>query len=115
MEPTDADDGIATAEVTTLEASVEDGAGAARTPVFDGDPRVVSLRLERGESIPKHHHHGTTVLLLVRSGSISATIGGRERRLDSGSIVRFDGGDGVAVEAREPCSAVVVLAENGGA
>lgn len=85
-----------------------------RTPVLGGDPRVVSVTLAVGEAIPEHEHPGTTVLLLLRSGTASVTIAGRERTLDADSVVRFDGEEGIAIEAETRCSALVVLSEKGG-
>ncbi|WP_435064356.1 cupin domain-containing protein [Halobaculum sp. EA56] len=105
-----ADGGVEVATLGDPERADADG-GGPRTPVLGGDPRVVSVTLDAGETIPEHEHPGTRVLFLVRSGTASVTVAGSERTLDAGSVARFDGGDGVAVEAETDCAALVVLSE----
>lgn len=110
METDDGTGGEPTLEAASLAA---DDGGTGRTSVFDGDPRAVSLSLAAGESVPRHEHPGETVLLLIRTGEASVTVGGTERTLSAGEVVRFDGGDGVGIDARTDVSALVVLTAGG--
>lgn len=90
-------------------ARLDEVNGRPGATVFDGEPRVVRLALDAGESVPEHDHPGATVLLVVRRGVLDVTVDGETHTLGAGELIRFDGERSVAPAAREDSVAMVVL------
>lgn len=91
-------------------ARLDELTGRPHATVFEGEPRVVRLVLDAGESVPEHSHPGATVLLLVRQGTLDVTVDGETHTLGGGDLLRFDGEQPVAPTAREETVALVILA-----
>lgn len=95
-----------TIETTTL-------ADLSATPterVFSDDPPTVRLSLAEGESIPEHFHPGRTIVVTVLAGTLALTVGDETAVAEDGTVARFAGDEGVALEARTDATAVLVLA-----
>jgi quercetin dioxygenase-like cupin family protein len=88
----------------------EDGEG--RGVLFGGDPKVVHLRLEAGESVPPHRHPGETVVFHVLDGEFALTVGEATERLSAGAVARFDGAQDISPSAETDAEALLVLASD---
>ena len=86
--------------------------GEGRGVVFDGDPKVVHLRLAAGERVPPHRHPGETVVFHVLAGEFALTVGEATERLSAGSLARFDGAQDVSPAAETDAEALLVLASD---
>lgn len=91
-------------------ASLADLDGTAR-PFDDGEPDVVRLRLDAGESVAPHNHPGRGVVFLVVEGRFAVTVADETYQVDVGDFLRFDGDREVSPATRggEPATALVVL------
>ncbi|ELZ16435.1 cupin [Haloterrigena salina JCM 13891] len=78
--------------------------------VFDGEPRTVRLELAAGESVPAHRHSERTIVCHVLEGTLEMGLGDEEYVLEAGEILRFDGRQEIAPEARTDATALLVLA-----
>jgi len=92
-------------DITALEA--RPGAVA-----LDGEPRVIRLALDAGETVPAHDHPGTTVLFFVVSGTVAVELDGAPHELATGELLRFDGDREIAVDAIDDATALVTLVED---
>lgn len=80
-------------------------------PVFDGgEVRAIRLALDADERVPAHSHPDATVLIHVLTGEIALDLDEETHEIEAGQLVRFDGDREVSPLAREPSTAVVVLA-----
>jgi len=92
--------------------SLDDLEEAPHAIMFDGDePRTIRLSLDAGERVPEHDHPDRTILIHVIEGALDFTLGGDTHELTAGDVIRFDGDQGIAPEAREDTRALVVLAD----
>lgn len=78
---------------------------------LDGEPRVIRLALDAGETVPAHDHPGTTVLLFVVAGTVAVELDGAAHELAAGELLRFDGDRAIAIEAIDDATALVTLVE----
>lgn len=104
-----------TGDGPTVEAvSLVDGDGTVRPFDAAGEPEVVRLHLEAGESVPPHSHPGRSVVFVVLEGACQVTVGDDTRRLAAGDCLRFDGEQAVSPAAMddESATALVVLARS---
>jgi quercetin dioxygenase-like cupin family protein len=98
----------------------------ANLPSLDGEPhanafptsepKTIRLRLDSGERVDPHTHPGRDIVLYVVDGAIDLELDGEPHTLATGDIARFDGEREISPIAREPSTALVVLArraENG--
>ena len=97
------------ATMPTLTA-IDDPDGRPHAPLFEGEPRVVRLTLGAAESVAPHRHPDTTVLLHVLSGHLAVALDGESHEVTAGEVLRFSGEREVAPTAREPTTALVVIA-----
>jgi mannose-6-phosphate isomerase-like protein (cupin superfamily) len=77
----------------------------------DGEPDVVRLRLDAGESVAPHAHPGRGVVFFVVEGRFAVTVAGETYQVAAGDCLRFDGDHEVSPAARgeEPATALIVL------
>jgi len=80
-------------------------------PFPEGEPDVVRLALDAGESIPPHTHPKRRIVFHLLSGALTLTIDDETHHLDAGDVVRFDGRSDVSPEATADSEALLVLAE----
>ncbi|WP_380675338.1 cupin domain-containing protein [Salinigranum sp. GCM10025319] len=98
-------------DTSTVEvASLADLDGTAR-PFDGGEPDVVRLRLDPGESVAPHSHPGRGVVFFVVEGRFAVTVADETYQVDAGDCLRFDGDHEVSPAAREgaPATALIVL------
>ncbi|WP_339103722.1 cupin domain-containing protein [Haloterrigena salinisoli] len=81
--------------------------------VFDGEPRTVRLELAAGEGVPEHRHPDRTIVCHVLEGTLEMRLGDDEYALEAGDVLRFDGRQDIAPEARTDATALLVLAPRG--
>ncbi|WP_126664714.1 cupin domain-containing protein [Haloterrigena salifodinae] len=77
--------------------------------VFD-EPRTVRLELAAGEGVPSHRHPERTIVCHVLEGTLEMRLGDEEYVLEAGEVLRFDGRQEIAPEARTDATALLVLA-----
>ncbi|WP_247009533.1 cupin domain-containing protein [Halorientalis litorea] len=85
--------------------------GTHARPFPDGEPDVVRLALDAGESIPSHTHPERRIVFHLLSSTLALTVDDETHHLDAGDIVRFDGRSAVSPDAIEDSEALLVLAE----
>ena len=78
--------------------------------VFDGEPRTVRLELSAGEGVPEHRHPEREIVCHVLEGELEMKLGDEEYVLEAGEVLRFDGRQDIAPEARTDATALLVLA-----
>ncbi|ADB60646.1 Cupin 2 conserved barrel domain protein [Haloterrigena turkmenica DSM 5511] len=78
--------------------------------VFDGEPRTVRLELAAGEGVPAHRHPERTIVCHVLKGTLEIRLGDEEYVLEAGELLKFDGRQEIAPEARTDATALLVLA-----
>lgn len=85
--------------------------GTAR-PFDDGEPEVVRLHLDAGESVAPHAHQGRSVVFFVVDGAFEVTVADDAHLVETGDCLRFDGDNEVSPAATEdgPATALIVLA-----
>ncbi|NUB92040.1 cupin domain-containing protein [Haloterrigena sp. SYSU A558-1] len=81
--------------------------------VFDGEPRTVRLELAAGEGVPAHRHPERTIVCHVLEGTLEMRLGDEKYALEAGEVLRFDGRQEIAPEARTDATALLVLAPRG--
>lgn len=93
--------------------SFDDEAGTSRPFDDTGEPNVVRLSLDAGESVAPHTHAGRRVLFYALDGRFEVTVGGERHLLSADDCLRFDGDQAVSPAATgdEPATALVVLAK----
>lgn len=91
-------------------ARLADCDGRPGATVFDGEPRVVRLALDAGESVPPHEHPGTRIVLHVVEGRLAVAIDDETHVHAAGELLRFEGDRTVSPRAVEDAVAVLVLA-----
>jgi quercetin dioxygenase-like cupin family protein len=107
---TDADRG--TTELARVErAALSDLDGTGRLFADDGEPDVVRLHLDAGESVPPHAHPGRGVVFFVVAGQFEVSVAGDTWPVEAGDCLRFDGEQEVSPAATDdgPATALVVL------
>ena len=77
--------------------------------VFEGEPRTVRLELAAGEGVPEHRHPEREIVLHLLEGELTVTLGDDEHALEAGELLRFDGRQEIAPEARTDATALLVL------
>jgi len=93
-------------------ASLDDLTAAPHARPFEaGEPMVIYLALEAGESVDPHTHPDRRIVLSVRSGRIDLALDGESYTLTAGDVIRFDGRREVSPAAVEDSEALIVLAE----
>jgi len=90
--------------------AIDDPDGSPHAQLFEGEPRVVRLTLDADEGVAAHRHPGTTVLLHVLDGRLDVVLDGDAHEVAAGEVLRFSGDREVAPTAREPATALVVIA-----
>ncbi|MFB6093270.1 MAG: cupin domain-containing protein [Haloquadratum sp.] len=93
---------------------IRDLASLEETPHADvfpeAEPKTVRLRLDAGERIPPHRHPDRDVVFYLVDGAVDLELDGESHPLEAGEIARFAGTREVSPVAREPSTALVVLA-----
>ncbi|WP_152041969.1 cupin domain-containing protein [Salinigranum salinum] len=107
---TDTDRG-ATDPARVERAALSDLDGTGRLFDGEGEPDVVRLRLDAGESVPPHAHPGRGVVFFVVEGGFEVTVAGDTWSAETGDCLRFDGEQEVSPAATDdgPATALVVL------
>lgn len=107
----DASDGSDAGPPDVELASLGELDGTARPFDDDGEPDVVRLALDAGESVAPHAHPGRGVVFYAVEGGFDVTVAGDTRRVESGDCLRFDGDDEVSPAATDdgPATALIVL------
>ena len=91
--------------------TLDDLDGRPHANVFpDAEPKTVRLTLDEGESVPAHDHPDREVVFYLLTGAITLELGEETHDLSAGQVARFDGDQGIAPTAREPSTALIVLA-----
>lgn len=87
--------------------------GTGRPFADDGEPEVVRLGLDAGESVAPHSHPGRNVVFFVLDGAFDVHLDGDSHRVETGECLRFDGEREVSPQATDEgaASALVVLAK----
>lgn len=92
-------------------ASLDDLTDTPHARPFDaGEPAVIRLRLDAGESVPPHRHPDRRIVLHVLSGRLEVDLDDETHGLEPRDVVRFDGRREVSPRALEDSEALVVLA-----
>lgn len=86
--------------------------GTARPFDGDGEPDVVRLGLDAGESVAPHSHPDRRVVFFVVDGRFEVRLDDETYRVGAGDCLRFDGECEIAPRATDdgPATALVVLA-----
>jgi quercetin dioxygenase-like cupin family protein len=93
-------------------AAIDDLDDHPHAHVFpDGEPQTVRLELDAGQRVPTHKHPDRQVVCHVLDGELDVTLGDSEVTVSAGEIARFDGAQDISPEAREPSTALLVLAQ----
>lgn len=86
--------------------------GELHANVFpSAEPKTVRLTLDAGEGVDPHTHPDRDIVLYLVDGAIDLELDGEHYSVEEGDIARFDGEREVSPVAREPSTALVVLAE----
>jgi quercetin dioxygenase-like cupin family protein len=98
---------------TTVEGCSLDALDGTARPFGEGEPDVVRLRLDAGESVAPHAHPGRSVVFFVVDGAFVVRVGDETRQVAAGDCLRFDGDEEVSPAATDdgPATALVVLAK----
>lgn len=97
----------------TVERCSLDALDGTARPFDDGEPDVVRLHLDAGESVAPHAHPGRSVVFFGVEGAFEVRVGDERRRVTAGDCLRFDGDEEVSPRATAdgPATALVVLAK----
>ena len=74
------------------------------------EPKTIRLTLDAGERVDPHTHPGRDIVLYVVDGAIDLELDGDAHALAAGDVGRFEGEREISPVAREPSTALVVLA-----
>lgn len=85
-------------------------ADSGTEPLVAENPRAVRLSLAADEEIADHSHPDTDILFYVVAGDLELRLDGETYDLGTDEMARFDGERTIAGTAREPTTALVVLA-----
>jgi quercetin dioxygenase-like cupin family protein len=107
---TDADRG-ATDSARVEQASLAALDSTVRPFADDGEPDVVGLHLDAGESVAPHAHPGRGVVFYVVEGRFEVSVAEDSWLVEAGDCLRFDGEQEVSPAATGdgPATALVVL------
>ncbi|WP_372909971.1 cupin domain-containing protein [Salinigranum sp.] len=97
----------------SVERGSFDGSGGTTRPFErDGEPDVVRLRLDAGESVAPHSHPERRVVFFVVEGRFEVRLDDDSYPVGAGDCLRFDGDAEISPRATEdgPATALVVLA-----
>ena len=75
------------------------------------EPKTVRLTLDAGEGVDPHTHPDRDIVLYLVDGAIDLKLDGEHHSVEEGDIARFDGEREISPVAREPSTALIVLAE----
>lgn len=85
--------------------------GEPHANVFpESEPKTVRLSLDADERVAPHTHPGRDVVLYLLDGAIDLELDEETHSLAAGDVARFDGEREISPVAREPSTALVVLA-----
>ncbi|MGM0718766.1 MAG: cupin domain-containing protein [Halobacteriota archaeon] len=91
--------------------SLDDLEATPHARPFDaGEPSVIRLALDAGESVDPHTHPDHEIVLYLRSGAVELDLDDETHSLEAGDVVRFDGRREVSPSAVEDSEALIVLA-----
>ena len=92
-------------------ASLSELDGTVRPFEGEGEPDVVGLRLDAGESVVPHAHPRRGVVFFVVAGRFEVAVAGDTWLVEAGDCLRFDGEHEVSPAATDdgPATALVVL------
>jgi quercetin dioxygenase-like cupin family protein len=96
-------------------SSFDGSAGTARPFEREGEPDVVRLCLDAGESVAPHSHPERRVVFFVVEGRFEVRLDDDSHRVEVGDCLRFDGDVEISPRATDdgPATALVVLARTG--
>jgi len=75
------------------------------------EPKTIRLTLDADERVDPHTHPGRDIVLYLIEGAIDLELDDERHSLAAGDVARFDGEREISPVAREPSTALVVLAE----
>ncbi|WP_049986181.1 cupin domain-containing protein [Halobellus rufus] len=85
--------------------------GDPHAAVFPGaEPKTVRLSLDADERIAPHTHPGRDIVFYVVDGAVDLDLDDETHSLDVGDVARFAGEREISPVAREPSTALLVLA-----
>lgn len=73
-------------------------------------PRTVRLRLDAGESVPRHQHPGYDIVLYAISGTVELDLDDETYTVEPGDAVQFSGEREISPTAVDDATALVVFA-----
>lgn len=75
------------------------------------EPKTIRLTLDADERVDPHTHPGRDIVLYLIEGAIDVELDDERHSLAAGDIAQFAGEREISPVAREPSTALVVLAE----
>jgi len=75
------------------------------------EPKTIRLTLDAGQRVDPHTHPGRDVVIYLIEGAVDLELDDETRHVEAGDITRFAGEREISPVAREPSTALVVLAE----